>query len=220
MQGKIREYGCAGPSRAPCSAAVSPSFRSVSLSSPEPGGRPMVASLHLRSTTPVCPPPGPDWRKSDVRRLAGAPVSRMADAGSVPGEPQFDGGLLRLPVPDETAFCDALSWVRGYRSARREATGRAPQPPSPPEGLIRAPTRFTASSDGRDVPRELKRAGELCLAFASTAAPRLDHRSTPSPTPPTGKGPTGSGRRCRLSPTALNRQQPRMPVESNCPHHR
>ena len=38
-----------------------------------------------------------------------------------------------------------------------------------------------------DVPRELKRAGELCLAFANTAAPRVDFRSTPksrrSPSP-------------------------------------
>ena len=30
-----------------------------------------------------------------------------------------------------------------------------------------------------DVPRELERAGELCLAFANTAAPRVDFRSTP-----------------------------------------
>ena len=36
-----------------------------------------------------------------------------------------------------------------------------------------------------DVPRELERAGELCLAFANTAAPRLDDRSQKTKPPPT-----------------------------------
>ena len=35
-----------------------------------------------------------------------------------------------------------------------------------------------------DVPRELERAGELCLAFANTAAPRLDDRSPKTKPPP------------------------------------
>ncbi|HEX9737484.1 MAG TPA: ABATE domain-containing protein [Thermoanaerobaculia bacterium] len=42
--------------------------------------------------------------------------------------------------------------------------------------------KATRSAD--DVPRELERAGELCLAFANTAAPRLDDRSQKTKPPP------------------------------------
>ena len=43
-----------------------------------------------------------------------------------------------------------------------------------------------ANKRSNDLPRELERSGELCLAFANTAAARLDHRfsETGPPQPP------------------------------------